>query len=207
MSRISSKQRLLVWGISLAAGGLFAYYLFNKTFGVKKGPYDVVDKENAKIGVLFEQLRKAEMDRYASNWYPGIMPTATQQADTYLKTLRAIESYASHGTKSNYKFNYLEVKLEFTDGRTVKKRYTGQRVVQAFGVGAQLLVRLELENGVVVRAFTNGVERGGSPDDIKPALSQLLNAALTYDMRQYPQYYYYPRKTQKDVEKEWEEVK
>ncbi len=135
------------------------------------------------------------------------MPSCTQQIDTYFKTIRIIESYASKGTESDDKFNYLEIKITFNDGKVVNELYTGIRVVQAFGMGAQLLVKMELANGKVVKAHTNGVERVDGPNYVTDDIEHIKKAVLNYDREINRNAYYYPAKTNDQIKKEWEEIK
>jgi hypothetical protein len=177
-----------------------------KEIGTHKGPYDIVDQQNDKVGILFEQdiaKEKATIER--GIFYPGLKPSCTARIDEYFKTIKYIESYASKGTESTNKFNHLEVKITFNDGKIVTGLYTGQRVIQAYRMGPQLLIKMELANGKVVKTYTNGVERKISPEDI--TLYKIKDAVLYYDRHINSSAYYYPAKTKKDIEKEWDKIK
>ena len=172
-----------------------------------KRTIDIVDKQNDKVGVLFEQAIAKEKQRIESKWYDGLMPSCTKQMDEYFKSIKIIESYASEGLSSNDKFNNLEVRITFNDGKVVEELYTGVRVVQAFGMGAQLLVKMELINGKVVKTYTNGEELNNSPDSIVPDIEQITSAVLGYDRKINRNFYYYPTKTQETIKEEWNNVK
>lgn len=63
----------------------------------------------------------------------------------------------------------------------VDKLYTGIRVVQSYDMSAQLLVKMELLNGKVVKTYTNGVEINSSPTSIEPDIEYIKEAVLNYD--------------------------
>jgi hypothetical protein len=174
----------------------------------QKGPYDVVDKENNKIGILFEKAIAEEKERIANGReYPGIKPDCIKRMNTYLNSIKHIESYASKGTASNDKFNQVEIKITFNDGTIANKIYTGKRVVQAYGMGAQFLVKMELADGKVVKSYTNGAEKNNSPDYIRGDIALIKEKVLRYDWKINRNDYFYPAKTQEDVEKEWRDIK
>ena len=186
------------------------FYFFTLIFIVNcgiNGTVDIVDKQNDKVGVLFEQAIAKEKQRIESKWYDGLMPSCTKQMGEYFKSIKIIESYASEGLSSNDKFNNLEVRITFNDGKVVEELYTGVRVVQAFGMGAQLLVKMELINGKVVKTYTNGAELNNSPDSIVPDIEQITSAVLGYDRKINRNFYYYPTKTQETIKEEWNNVK
>jgi hypothetical protein len=182
-------------------------YFFIKMKGPHRGPFDIVDKENNKVGLLFEKTIEKEKASIEHGFYSGIKPTAVQRLDDYLKTIQFIELYASHGTESDYKFNYLEVNIVFKNGQKVNKLFTGQRVLQAFDMGAQFLVKMELNNGKVVKALTNGVERNNTPDYITADLELIKKAVLRHDMQTKGSFYYYAGKTEADIKQEWDSLK
>jgi hypothetical protein len=200
------KKGLVLLMVIASAGIIFFTIL--RIQGTKKGVYDMVDKQNNKVGILFNQLIEKEKERIrGKNWYAGIMPNAVTRMDAYLKSLQQIESYASKGTESKDKFNKLEVRITFADGKIVNALYTGNRVVQAYGMGAQLLIKMQLENGKVTTTYTNGVELNATPSDIQNDLIAIQDAVLRYDRSMHPNDYYYPQKTSAEKQKEWDAVK
>jgi hypothetical protein len=178
-----------------------------KEFGTHKGPYDFVDKENNKIGILFDRAVADEKARIERNWYPGLMPTSTKRIDEYFKTIKFIETYASKGTESSNKFNQVELKITFNDNRIVSGLYTGVRVVQAFGMGAQLLIKMELANGKVIKAYTNGAEKDKGPENVTSDIEKIREKVFYYDYKANSSAYYYPTKTNNEIQKEWDEIK
>jgi hypothetical protein len=90
----------------------------------------------------------------------------------------------------------------------VTKLYTGQRVVQAFGIGHQLLMKLQLQDGKVIKAFTNGVDMEGDPASVKYDINLIADCVLRYDKSDANRHYYYwPDKTKIEMKKEWDDVK
>jgi hypothetical protein len=172
-----------------------------------KDKIDIVDKQNDKVGILFEQAIEKEKLRIENKFYAGLMPSCTKRIDEYFKSIRIIESYASKGTSSKDKFNKLQVRIIFNDGKVAEELYTGVRVVQAYGMGAQLLVKMELINGAVVKTYTNGAELNNAPQSFVPDIENIKNAVLSYDREINKNAYYYPAKTQEDIQKEWDDLK
>ncbi len=170
-------------------------------------PVDTLAKQNDKIGVLFEQAVSREKMRIGNGFYAGLMPSSALQIDRYLRWIKTIESYASHGTASTDKFNKLQVKITFNNGTVVDKLYTGIRVVQSYDMSAQLLVKMELLNGKVVKTYTNGVEINSSPTSIEPDIEYIKEAVLNYDRTISWSAYYYPAKTQENIKEEWSKIK
>jgi hypothetical protein len=185
------------------------YWLFTLLFIASctdKRTIDIVDKQNDKVGILFEQAIATEKLRIENKFYAGLMPSSTKQIDEYFKSIKMIESYASEGTSSKDKFNKLEVRITFSDGKVAEELYTGVRVVDAYGMGAQLLVKMELIDGKVVKTYTNGAELNNSPTSIVPDIEVIKKAVLSYDKKINRNAYYYPAKTQETVKKEWDNV-
>jgi hypothetical protein len=182
-------------------------YFFSTMNNPQKGPYDIVGKENGKVGILFEQAIAKEKASIEHGFYAGLMPSSTKRIDEYFKAIKTIESYASKGTESDNKYNEVEVKITFNDGKVVNELYTGIRVVQAFGMGAQLLVKMELTNGKVTKTYTNGVERNRSLEYITADIEYIKKAVLYYDKSVNSNAYNYPQKTNNQIKKEWDDIK
>jgi hypothetical protein len=192
--------------LSLLLGLGFALF-FTMNLGKKKtGPMDVVNKENSKIGVFFEELLEDEKDRIKMGFYDGLLPSSVSRIDEYLKTIQTIESYASKGTESDDKFNKIEIRIRFNNGKTVSELYTGKRVVQAFGMGNQFLVKFTLKNGTIVKSESNGVELKNGPDYIQADLEDVKSAVLSYDRSVNGTFYFLPAKTKADIQKEWDNI-
>jgi hypothetical protein len=172
-----------------------------------KDKIDIVDKQNDKVGILFEQAVTKEKLSIENKFYAGLMPSCTKRIEEYFKSIKIIESYASKGTSSKDKFNKLQVRITFNDGKVAEELYTGIRVVQAYGMGAQLLVKMELINGTVVKTYTNGAELDKDPKSIVPDIENIKKAVLGYDREINRNAYYYPAKTQDDIKKEWDNLK
>jgi hypothetical protein len=193
--------------LTILFGAVVTIYFFAINNKSKIGKFDIVDKENDKIGILFEQAIEKEKGSIGHGFYSGLMPSCTLRIDEYLKTIKYIETYASNGTESSDKFNQLRVKITFNDNKVVSDLYTGIRVMQALGMGAQLLMKLELVEGNVVKAYSNGVEKADSPQNMKNDLQVIINAILSYDKKNNGSLYYYADKTSTDLKKEWDNVK
>jgi hypothetical protein len=205
-----TKQKKSLIAVLIVAGTTFFVFVgfFYNTQITHRGKYDIVDKENSKVGILFQKTIEKEKERIEGGvWYGGIMPSASKRIEDYLKTIKEVESYASKGTESSDKFNSLEVKILFNDGKVVDKLYTGKRVLQAYGMGAELLVKIIFENGKIIKSYTNGAELNDSPENIMPQLDDVSSAIINYDRKINPNYHFYPSKTDNDIQKEWEEVK
>lgn len=183
------------------------FILISITSCAQKGVFDIVDKPNDKVGLLFERVVATEKTRIENGWYSGLMPSSTKRMDAYLRTIKSIESYASKWLESTDKFNKIEVKIIFNDGREVNSLYTGIRVVQGYGMGSQLLVRMELLDGKVIKTFTNGAENGNEPKYVTPDMEYIEKAVLGYDRGINRNDYYYPSKTKQSIEKEWDNIK
>jgi hypothetical protein len=193
--------------LTIIFGAVVTFYFFTINNKNITGKFDIVDKENDKIGILFEQELEKEKGSIGHGFYSGLMPSCTLRIDGYLKTIKYIETYASKGTESSDKFNQLRVKITFNDNKVISELYTGIRVMQALGMGAQLLMKLELVEGKVVKAYSNGVEKADSPQNIKNDLRVIINAILNYDKKINSSLYYYANKTNDDIKKEWDDVK
>jgi hypothetical protein len=242
---------------------------------VKKGKYDIVDKENPKIAIMANKEIEKQMDTYITNslsyaqqedyrngmlkinketweWETkanikkqrqktgnaesdkmlaqmdamqesmkakmaekmkgvGFNAIYNQQApkngDTYFKTIKEVETYARYGTESGDKFNHVEIRITFANGIVADKIYTGNRVLQSFGMGAQFLTKFIFEKGRVVRSYTNGAELQGGPDYVINDIRTVIEKVTHYDWEANHNKYFLPEKTQSDYKKEWDEVK
>lgn len=184
------------------SGGVF--YLIFRDFFPTKSEFDIPDKQNDKIvNMLNEEINKEIDNHTKSVMYPGYIPEARQHTIDYLKTIKSIESYARYGVKSTQPRNYIELKIIFNDGSVADKVYTGYSC-NAY-TGTCLLMKAEMKDGKAVKVFTNGQEKKGSPDWIKPNLNLLIEKAISYDIDRNKDLYFGKPKTQKDFDKEWQE--
>jgi hypothetical protein len=174
----------------------------------KYGPYDLLEKRNDKVGILFEKVLGDEKLRIENKSYLGIKPEATKRISDFFYDIKQISTYASKGTESSHKYNKLEVRIVFKDGTQADKIYTGTRVMQAFGLGAQLLVKMKLEDGKVVETYTNGVELASVPEAITNDLIRIRDTVLRYDRSDKNRsFYYYAEKTKTEIEEDWKNLK
>jgi len=197
------QSALIPFLVFLGAGLIFSYFFILRD--EEKGPYDIVDQQNDKVGILFDNVVAQERNYIKEGGYDGIMPTSVTRMDEYMKTIKYIESYASKGTESDNKFNDIEVRITFNNGKIADKLYTGYPVLAY--VGPQFLVKLELADGKTIKAFTNGVEKGKSPKDFNNDFITIQKAVLGYDREINKQFYYYPEKTTTDIKNEWDSIK
>ncbi|WP_146942902.1 hypothetical protein [Chryseobacterium hagamense] len=194
---------IVIIAFAFCAG--FAYVSFRSNFPARTGN-DVPDKENGKmVSMLNNEIEKEIYRHTQSPMYPGYIPEAGQNTVNYLKTIKSVESYARYGVTSTRPRNYLELKITFNDGSQASEIYTG-RPCSAY-IETCLLIKAEMKDGKAVKVYTNGQERKGSPDRIKPDLSLLIDKAIAYDIGKHHDQYFAPEKTQKDFDKEWEDQK
>ncbi|MBX2950668.1 MAG: hypothetical protein KF704_15410 [Crocinitomicaceae bacterium] len=199
-TKIGIGAGLIVSAIILGIAAVPLYRTFFGTHSV----YDEPNKENTKIiPMLDEQIERALNDHTQSTMHPGFRSESRENAAAFLSTIRSIQSYARYGVESTQARNNLELKITFTNGKTVDKVYTGQ-TVSGF-MGPALLMKVYLKDGKTEKVLTNGMEKTGSPDWIINDLYLLIDSAIGYDISVNEHRYFPPRKTQKDFEKEWEE--
>jgi hypothetical protein len=182
------------------------FYIIFRDFSPAKSEFDVPDKQNDKmVNMLNEEIDKEINNHTQSVMYPGYIPEARQHTIDFLKTIKSIESYARYGVKSTQPRNYIELKITFNDGSVADNVYTGHSC-NAY-VDTCLLLKVEMKDGKAVKVFTNGQEKKGSPDWIKPDLNLLIEKAINYDINTNKDQYFGKPKTQKDFDKEWQEQK
>lgn len=183
----------------LILGVLFSDILFPR-----RSAYDKVDKPNDKMVPMFNAAIEREIENHTqSDFHPGYIPGSRQRTIDYLKTIKFIEGYASYGVTSARPHNYLELKIGFADGSVADGVYTGQSI--SGYMGPALLMKVDMEQGKVVKVYTNGQEKKGSPDWVVPDINTMIDKAIAYDIGQHQNLYFPPQKTPADFEKEWEQ--
>lgn len=201
MSKPMPKGRILLIVIILSS--LILGFLFNDIIFPRRSAYDKADKPNDKMIPMFNAAIEREIDDHTqSDAHPGYIPGSRQRSIDYLKTIKYIEGYARYGVESTRPHNYLELKIGFADGKIAEEVYTGQSVSPLVGIA--VLMKVEIDNGKVVKVYTNGQEKKGSPEWVIPDINTMINKAIAYDIDQHHDKYFPPQKTSKDFEQEWE---
>jgi hypothetical protein len=198
-------KKILFFGLGIIVIAVVIYFI--RPSRMQKTELDVLDKSNPKVCVLFDSLAKQEIERYkGSISYPGCLPTANERIEALFKSIKFAEMYAEFGSGNSYRFNYLCVKITFNDGRIVDDVYTGKRILSSL-ISSQFLFKLEFNNGNSVQCWTNGAERNRGPGNCMPDLRTLFEALVKYDMEGNRASYFFPDKTNQDINKEWEKIK
>ena len=200
----SQSLLVLIFVIAAVATG---YYIFQKgLFGqTKTNEYDIVNKENNKIALLFNNQLNSHIGSVSGGMYSGYTKMATQSIVQFFGSIKTIETYARYGSASNDKFNKVELKLTFYNGRVLDKVYTGMPVIRAYG--ATLLLKLDMQNGKAKTAYTNGVEFTSSPSNFENYMQDVIDNCISVDSRANPNKYYPAQKTQEDIKNDWDSVK
>lgn len=164
--------------LALIVGGLMLLgFTPARMFGRAPGPGDRVDQENAKLVAMFNEhlaSEKAEIrDLVERKIY---LPSAIEAFDAHLARLKTVETYTRYGMNSLRNRNAVEIAVSFQDGTRREGIYTGQ-VWHGSSFFPIKLVRIEFQNALAVRAWTNGVERQSLPDshEIKNWLASLAD--------------------------------
>lgn len=200
------KAIIIVTAIIIIAATVGVLYVLGVDFSWKKSGYDTPDQENNKIVAMFNAQIESEIDNHTkSSMHPGYREESRQNAINYLSTIKSIESYARYGVTSMRAHNKLELKIMFINGELAEDVYTGLSISGI--MKPALLMRVEMHEGKAVQIFTNGQEKTGSPDWIIPDLRLMINAAISYDIKQNHDHYFPPKKTEKDFQKEWDTLK
>ncbi len=182
-------------------------YLIYDTTSIKKNEFDIVNKENPKLISIFNNQLQPEIARYKSGWYPGAIATAYIRIEDFFKSVRQIETYTTYGFGSSLNHNGIEIKITYNDGRVVENIYTGIHWNGRILMGPHVLLKMEFENGELLRVYTNGVEMSGSPDDMKNPMQGLVESLIHHDMKENRDLYFYPDKTAADIGTEWDSAK
>lgn len=200
------KKAIIVTAVIIIAATVGILYFLGVDFSGKKSEYDTPDRENNKIVAMFNKQIKNEIDNHTKSvMHPGYREDSRQNAINYLASIKSIESYARYGVTSTRVHNKLELKIIFTNGKLVEDVYTGMSISGI--MKPALLMRVEMRDGEAVRIFTNGQEKTVSPDWIIPDLRLMINAAISYDIKQNYEHYFPPEKSEQDFKKEWDTLK
>ena len=205
-SNQKKSQRLFLF-LLIPAITVFSYFVFNKgLFGqTKTNEYDVVNKENNKIAILFNNKLTAHIGSVSGGMYSGYTKMATQSTVQFFEGIKTIETYARYGSASNDKYNKVEMKLTFYDGKVLDKVYTGMPVIPMYG--STLLLKLDLKEGKATTAYTNGTELKTSPSNFENYMQDVIDNCISVDSRANPNKYYPAQKTQEDIKNDWDSVK
>ncbi|WBV60110.1 hypothetical protein PFY12_13830 [Chryseobacterium camelliae] len=189
--------------IGFVIAGTLIILFFDVVF-TSRSKFDVVDKPNDKMIVMFNTEIDKEIDAHTHSIdHKGYIPESRQSTINYLNTLKSIEGYARYGVKSMKARNYIELKIEFTDGKIVDQVYTGQNV-SGF-MAPSLLMKVIMRKGKAIKVYTNGQERKASPEWAIPDINLMIDKAISYDIIQHRDSYFAPYKKQQDIDKEWKE--
>lgn len=189
--------------MSLIMGG---YFIYNNE-SIKKNEFDNVDKENAKLVLIFNNELSKEIERYKTGWYPGAIPTAYTRIENFFKSMQQIETHTRYGFSSSKNHNGIEIKVTYTNGNVVDNIHTGERWNGPILIGPSMLIKMQFENEKLSKVYTNGVEMKEGPEDAKIQLHDLIENLINYDMQQNRDLYFRPIKTQSDLDSEWNLVK
>jgi hypothetical protein len=197
-------KKILYFGLGAVTIAVMVYFI--NPYRMQKTELDELNKSNPKVGVLFDSLAKQEIDRYkGAVEYPGCLPTANLRIEALLKSIKYAETYAKYGSGNSYKYNHLCVRITFNNGRVVDDVYTGHRILSSL-VSPQLLLKLEFKNGAAVQCWTNGIERNAGPDNCSNDLRTVLKALISFDMNENHSAYFFPDKTNQDIQSEWDKI-
>lgn len=183
-----------------------SYFMYDHET-IKKNKFDTVDKENAKLILIFNTEMQQEIKRYETGWYPGAIPTAYSRIEDFLKSVQQIETHTKYGFDSSKSHNGIDIKVTYKNGSIVDNIYTSTHWNGSFLIGAPMLINMQFENGIVSKVYTNGVERHSSPEDAKILLHALVENLINYDMQQNHDLYFLPAKTQSQIDATWNVVK
>jgi hypothetical protein len=200
------KAKILLLFIALICG-VFLYFNLSDTLFGKKNEFDKVETENEKLIPLFNAQVAKEIEMYKSGWYSGCKNTAYMQVENLFTTIKEVFTYTRYGMASSQSHNRVLVQITYNDGRIVKDLYTDVSWNGKYLSGNPLLLKFIFEKGNLVRAFSNGVEKEGSPSETKNPLDHIVNAIIHQDYKDNESFYFLPDKTKSDYKKEWDKVK
>jgi hypothetical protein len=156
----------------------------------------------------YQKEYKKSVENYnkrESNGCAGCLPTAKLHATEFVKTIATIESYARYGVTSTQTRNFIELKITFNDGTIANEVYTGNSC--SGYLSPHLLMKIFLKDGKTVKVLTNGVEKNNSPNSIIDDLNTLAERSIGFDIQRNHDAYFPSQKTQKDFDKEWNDMK
>ncbi len=151
--------------LALIVGGLMLLgFTPARMFGRAPGPGDRVDQENTKLVAMFNEHLASEKTKLRDLVERKIyLPEAIEAFDAQLARLKTVETYTRYGMNSLRNRNSVEIAVTFRDESARRGIYTGQGWHGSSFFPIKL-IRIEFQNAVAVRAWTNGVERQSLPD-------------------------------------------
>ncbi|OJV53593.1 MAG: hypothetical protein BGO31_01650 [Bacteroidetes bacterium 43-16] len=176
--------------------GVFAYF--------SKNEYDVVNKANPKMVVLFNQELDDIVSEYGSGMYAYI-PEAPANLQKFYRNIKTVETYARYVSNSFMGYNGIRANLTFQDGRQIKDMYitSGGKFRST---RPKLLMRIAMQDGRATEVVTNGLELTQTPTDAKGTIRVLLQQLIMLDQNEHHNNYYAPPPPPPDPAKEWEKV-
>lgn len=190
----------LIIGLVIMSILIILFYDVIFTF---RSEFDVVDQPNDKMIPMFNIEIDRQIEEHTQSIdHRGYSKESRQNTINYLKSLRSIEGYARYGVKSTKARNYIELKIEFSNGKVVDQIYTGQSI--SGYMAPSLLIKVNMINGKAVKVYTNGQERKNVPESSIPDIRLMIDKAIAYDIIQHRDAYFVPAKTQEEINKEWQ---
>jgi hypothetical protein len=199
-----TKYFLILIGLAFS---IFLYFNLKDAVWSTKIEIDKVEIENQKLIPLFNAALAKEVEMYKSGWYSGCLKSSYLRVENLFTTIKEIATYSRYGLASRQSHNRVLVRVEYNDGRKVQDLYTDVSLNGTNSLGNPILLRYVFENGKLVKAFSNGVEREGSPTLTKGPIDDIINAVIHQDYKDNPSFYFPAEKTKADYKKEWDNVK
>lgn len=200
------RAKLLLLFVAILSFGYVFYNMF-ENFAGKRNELDKVEIENEKLIPLFKAAVNKEVEMYKSGWYSGCLKTSYMQVENLFTTIKEVSTYTRYGLASTQSHNRVLVKVEYNNGKKVDELYTDVGWNGTSRLSNPMLMRFVFENGKLVKAYSNGVEKEGSPSEAKAPIGHIINAIIRQDYKDNKSRYFPPDKTEKDFKKEWDNVK
>jgi hypothetical protein len=199
-----TKHFLLIIGLIF---GVFLYFNLKDADWGTKTAIDKVEIENQKLIPLFNAALAKEIAMYESGWYSGCLRSSYIQVENLFTTIKEISTYSRYGLNSKQSHNRVLVRVEYNNGRKVQDLYTDVSWNGTNSLGDPILLKYVFENGKLVKAFSNGIEREGSPTLTKGPIDDIINAIIHQDYKDHASFYFPPEKSKNDFKKEWDNIK
>ena len=204
------KKVIIMLFLAVAFFVTCSVYFIGRVF--VKTEADAVDKENPKLAEIFEASVALQVIKYSPGRCDGCIPTAKDRVREVMKEIKEIRTYVAHSVNTPHPFNAKYIDISYVDGQKAEgiRLVSGSKHHGFFPypyLYPVLLLRFQFENGVVTKAFTNGVERKFSPKDI--SFNTEVEALTSQDAREHPEKYYKyyqnppKEKTKEDIADEW----
>jgi hypothetical protein len=201
-----TRAKFILGFVALICVG-YLTFKFSNQFYRQKTEFDKVETENEKLIPLFYASLNKEVQMYKSGWYSGCRKSAYMQVENVFTTIKEISTYTRYGLGSSQSHNRVLVQVEYNNGKKVIDLYTDVGWNGQSRLGTPLLLKFIFENGKIVKAFSNGVEKDKSPEEAKAPIDHIINAVIHKDARDNKELYYLAEKTKDDFKKEWDKVK